>query len=223
MADNLWYTPCYALKEIHEIMGKNNIGFNDRRFQKCRELWIASIAIIGYSKISGKNFWLQVPSEDPPDVLATRWEDNGKGGEIQIVQQVEIFEITQYDKHGIDEIIINKLKNKAYPKDYVLIGYIRRDEGINPTMIYRKIKLINPNIGGILLLGGSMENTKRLILTQIFPEPTPHFDFEVEEECKHSNQLGPVIRIKRGTKKETTSTIIENPPFVCPIASYFKR
>lgn len=193
-AENIWFSPCYVISEL-----ANTARTKDRlKIKKHKEAWICAVAVICHSKLKPAEWWIQIPKNDPPDVLAMNLvpHKNGSGQNLSQLQ-VEVFEISAYDnKEDIEKSIKRKLGDYDY-SGMTIIGFVRRIGIFNHESVATYIQKLKPKALCIFLIV-SEENSTNFSLIQLFPECVK-FKHDFGLFCKTTNQRD-FIELTRGTK-----------------------
>lgn len=187
---NKWFSlrfVIYHLWKLRKTYGKVVVLSN--KYQKEREAWIVAVALLGITKMTRRLWWVQIPEEDPPDILAMTVISNEKKGWNDInYRKVEVMEITKYSKHDIVHEIINKVKDKYYEKETCLVVYLRLDTNIKDMRkISTKLKGKFNNLADIWIIGNTKPDTNDFIVFSIFPE-VHVITYNIDEEI---NKLPP--------------------------------
>ncbi len=191
--ENIWFAPCYVIDELtRAILTRDKI-----KIKKSKEAWICAVAMICHSIIKPAEWWIQIPKNDPPDVLAMSLVPTKDGlGQNMSELYVEVFEISQHDKESIEKSIQRKLGKKDY-SGMTLIAFIRRKGIFEPEKVATYIKQLKPKAFCIFLLI-SEENNTNFSLIQIFPGYVKlKYDFGLF--CKTTSQRD-FIELTRGMK-----------------------
>ncbi len=112
-------------------------------FQKAREAWVTSVFMLGLSQRTSVTYWIEenpIPQDDP-DLSVYSYRNPSGPGEIGVVKEIQPVEVCEYPpqgKLGLVEHIKNKLKNKYYHPETILICYIHR-----PGEAFKLIDIIN--------------------------------------------------------------------------------
>ena len=109
-----WFSSRFAIYNLWTLIKKEGYSIkSSRKYQKEREAWIVGVVLLGVRKIYGDIWWLKIPQDDPPDLLAmTITPDKNKNQNIQNNREVEVMEFNNYSKGTLIEEIIKKLRNK---------------------------------------------------------------------------------------------------------------
>lgn len=191
--ENIWFSPCYVISEL-----ANMARTRDKlKIKKCKEAWICAVAVICHSKLNPAEWWIQIPKNDPPDVLAMNLvpHKNGSGQNISYLQ-VEVFEISGHDKESIEKSIKRKLGNNDY-SGMTIIGFVRRMGIFDHESVATYIQKLKPKALCIFLIV-SEENSTNFSMIQLFPECVK-FKHDFGLFCKTTNQRD-FIELTRGTK-----------------------
>ncbi len=198
--ENIWFSPCYVIDELARIVQTQD----KTKIKKAKEAWICAVALICLSKLKPAERWIQVPQNDPPDVLAMEFVPSKDGlGQNMSMLYVEVFEISQHDNESIEESIERKLGKTDY-SNMTLIAFVRRKKIFEHEKVATYIKRLKPKALCIFLIV-SEENNTNFSLIQIFPECVKlKNDFGLF--CKTTDQRG-FIELTRSTKiKKTDNT-----------------
>lgn len=200
-AENIWFSPCYVIDELAKTVSARD----KRKIKRAKEAWICAVAMICHSKLRPAEWWIQVPKNDPPDVLAMNLiaHKNGLGQSISMLY-VEVFEINEHDNESIEKSIQRKLGEKDYSR-MTLIAFVRRKQIFEHEKVAIYIQQLKPKALCIFLIV-SEENNTNFSLVQLFPECVK-FKHDFGLFCKTTNQKD-FIELTRSTKikKEDNTT-----------------
>ena len=105
-----------------------------------------------HSKIEPAEWWIQIPQNDPPDVLAMKLVPHVKGlGNTMEQLQVEVFEISEHDTEDIEKSIERKLGEKDY-SGMTLIAFVRRKQVFAHEKVATYIQNLKPKALAIFLV-----------------------------------------------------------------------
>ena len=197
---NIWYSPCYAIYNFKQLV--QQIGI-EKAFKKKKELeaYITGIALLGIRYYEGRVWWLQMPDEDPPDVLTMTPSINSKHIGIKNIQLVEVYRIEDSKKEVIQDTIRRKLKDKVYDASTSLIGLINRDEEVKDLRDFKEqINNLKPNISSVWLVGNLDPLQNNYMVAQLWPETKP-YKINIDEECKFLRKFGQILRTTRSLKE----------------------
>lgn len=210
--EDIYLSPCFAIKRFMGLRQKHGDlnAVTKTEFKPEREMWISGVFLLGISQLTNKKYWLRPNNEDTaPDTFAITLLNSKKGVTAEI-QNIEIFEYGKHVKVDIVTAIKQKLFNKNYPENYLLLCYIhdRGGEEFKPRDIFEAVKNINPKIAQIWVLIGVAESTSTdHVIVQVFPHlVTKKFDYI--DLCKKLNQKE-MIRGRRDLTKKTTEVEFE--------------
>lgn len=195
---NTWFSARYAIWNfwaLREKFGKKTEGMN--KYQKEREAWILGVTLLGIIQLTKKLWWLQIPLNDPPDMLAmTLTPNEDKNMNFVDYREVEILEIVKYSKGTLTEEIKRKLK-KSYIKETALVVYLRRDTNITDMRkLSIELKQNSINIADVWVLGNTLPNTNNFILFSLFPD-VQVVNFVIENEVSKI-PIGDTIQMAYG-------------------------
>ena len=168
--ENIWFSPHYVIDQL----SKTNLNDDRIKIKKAREAWVCAMAMTCHAKERPAEWWIQVPKNDPPDILAMNVIPNKNGISQDMAElYMEVFEISDHDKESTDTSIMKKLEDKDY-SGFTLIGFVRRNEIFDHALLTERIKQFRPKILSLLLLVGEKE-FPIYSLIQIYPS-----NFKVE-------------------------------------------
>ena len=110
-AENIWFSPSYVINELARTVATRD----KNKIKRANEAWVCAVAMICHSKHRPVEWWIQVPKNDPPDVLAMNFISHEGGlGQNMSMLYVEVFEISEHDNESIEKSIERKLGTKDY-------------------------------------------------------------------------------------------------------------
>lgn len=202
--EDYWFHPTYAIEYFWDLNKKTNgSAKKSPLYKKEREAWIMGVALLAISKEKNRDWWLQIPKDDPPDMSCMTMVKNH--GHFELNQQdVEIITITKYSKGSISQIIESKLKLKAYPERYVLLIYLSRFEFFKFEIVAEEIKrVLKDRLSSVWLIGNTEKhNIKKYIVCQIYPKIIQHW-IDLDYEIKNSPEIK-FMYTSKVLKKDTT-------------------
>ena len=203
---NIWYSPCYAIYNFKQLIQQIGVekAFNKK---KGLEAYITGIALLGVKHYEGRMWWLQVPDEDPPDILAATMSLNSKQVGVKNIQLVEVYLIEDRKKESIADTVKRKLKDKVYDPKTSLVGLINRDEAIKDLSdLNKQIEAVKPNIASVWIVGNIDPLQNNYIVAQLWPE-VKSYKINIDQECKALSKFGVVLRTHRSMKRVSASTV----------------
>jgi len=183
-SNNVWFSPKYAIYLLWNLKNKlGDVVLKSDKFKKEREAWVTGVALLAINKMTNNLWWLQVPIEDPPDMLAMTLISNLKENRNYMnYRYIEVMEINRHSSVDIETEIINKVSDKFYPKETCLLVHIKKD------ILIMDMKMMSENIhnkihhlADIWLLGNTKPATNDFILFSIFPK-VEVVNFNINEE-----------------------------------------
>src|SRR3989344_8826094 len=204
-AENIWFSPCYVISELASTVRTRD----KKKIKRHKEAWICAVTVICHSKLKPAEWWIQIPKNDPPDVLAMNLipHENGLGQSISELR-VEVFEISGHDKESIEKSIERKLGQNDY-SGMTIIGFVRRMGIFDHESVATKIQKLKPKALCIFLIA-SEENSTNFSLIQLFPECIK-FKHDFGLFCKTTDQRD-FIELTRSTRTKksdaTTNDIL---------------
>lgn len=191
--ENIWFSPCYVINELARTVATRD----KKKIKRTKEAWICAVAMICHSKLKPAEWWIQIPQNDPPDVLAMNLIPHKDGlGQSMSMLYVEVFEISEHDNESIEKSIERKLGQKDY-SGMTLIAFVRRKRIFEHEKVATYIQNLNPKALCIFLIV-SEENNTNYSLVQLFPECVK-FKHDFGLFCKNTKQRD-FVDMMRGTK-----------------------
>ena len=196
-SENIWFSPKYVINELGRAIARKE---SPKRY---KEAWVCAVALICHSK--QLEWWIQMPENDPPDVLAMNLvaREDGRAPYLSLIK-VEIFEISSFDDEDVEESIERKLKNKDY-SGMILVGFVRRKGVFNHKSVSDYIKKLKPKMYALFLIAFEGIGTN-VSFIELFPECIKSKeDFGLF--CKTTSQRD-CMEVNRGivAKKEDNNT-----------------
>lgn len=192
-AENIWFSPCYVISELARTVQTRD----KKKIKRHKEAWICAVAVICHSKLKPAEWWIQIPKNDPPDVLAMNLIPHKDSLGQNISQlEVEVFEVSAHDEESVEKSIERKLGEKDY-SGMTIIGFVRRIGIFNHESVATCIQKLKPKALCIFLIV-SEENNTNFSLVQLFPECVK-FKHDFGLFCKTTDQRD-FIELTRGTK-----------------------
>ena len=125
----IWFNPCWGYygfqKRLAEFQQERGVDFqtawSHRDMKRNKEIYATAMAALCMQQDAPTKhgWWFTKPPQDPPDgIIGTVIEDKSIGGNIMSVREVEVVE---YIGGSLLRTIRNKLKNKSYEPNTILI------------------------------------------------------------------------------------------------------
>lgn len=207
----VWFSPRFAMNYLTNLMRKYtpDVVLRSPHYKKEKEAWIMGVALFGVIKLTGGRWWLQVPTEDPPDMKAmTLTPDHDKNLNIMNYREVEIMQITKHTNGTIVEEILRKLNGKSYPKEWALVVYLNRKMFIEDMRkISQELKDAQPKVADIWVVASTSPEANRYILFSLYPDVQP-VEYDIDEEARNL-EIGDSIDLQPN-HKGTSMTLIRN-------------
>ncbi len=195
-SENRWFSPRHIINALSWAGGKADTN----TLKHLKEAWICAVALICRARVEPQEWWIQIPKQDPPDLLAAHFVpfEEGRSDSLS-VQPVEVFEISQYDS---DEDLFNSIQRKLNGQDYrgmLVVGFVMRSTGFNHIAMAARIKALGPKVGAldIILVEDSGKPTEMSCI-ELFPMPAKR-SCDFGKVCRESKQED-YIELMRGTK-----------------------
>lgn len=157
----------------------------DRKYKVTREAWIASMYLLGISKVTNSDWWLTPVSDKSgsPDFNCYSFLRNAsnKFTERSMIK-LEVFEWRKEKKEADFLKALKKIKlDKIVDPQITIICYVRKDTVLPPAVdLNSQIKQISPKVKDIWYLGNTSIDGKMWRLTQIYPN-TLAIDLDYDE------------------------------------------
>jgi len=202
-SEKVWFSPCYVISELASAVASRDTN----RIKRMKEAWICAVALICWSIREPNEWWIQIPKQDPPDLLAMRLipTEDGQGQQLSQLN-VEVFEISEHDAEPIEKSITRKLSGKDY-SGMVVIGFVKRAGVFDHKNVASRLKATNPLVGSLsLIVSEEISGTNRSFI-QLLPEVLK-FNADFGAFCKTTSQKD-FVDMRRGTKtvlEDSTTT-----------------
>lgn len=194
-----WFSPKYVI----DSLGK------DKNIKKHKELWIAAVYAIARAKLEKiehelpkePELWIQFNENDPPDTRIMTLRSGTMCG-----WDIEVFEISNFEKNSIENSILKKTKDKQYGENVCVVGFVCR-QGILEENVVEKLKSNGGLFGQIALISRTHETEPIFRLDQIYPElGSFHFILNNSEVVNNQN---PFVRMSRsGIKSKNLTDVV---------------
>lgn len=193
-SEKIWFSPSYIISELASAMASGDTN----RIKRMKEAWIGAVAFICWSAMEPNEWWIQIPRQDPPDLLAMRLIPTEDGLGQQLSQlSVEVFEISEHDAEPVEKSIERKLNGKDY-SGMMVIGFVKREGVLDHEKIARRLKALNPMAGSVCLLVSEGTGGTSRSFIQLFPD-VQKVTADFGAFCKTTSQKD-FIDMRRGTK-----------------------
>jgi len=200
-SEKTWFSPSYVINELRRTV---HLG-NKIHIKKHKEAWIGAVALICRAAAEPQEWWLQIPKNDPPDVLAMHIIKRADSSGSSMVQlPIEVFEINEHDNEPIEKSIERKLTEKLRDySDTMVVGFVRRGGYFNHQKISEYVKTFQHKAGAIFLIVNEENNTNYSFIG-IYPDC---FKYKCDwgKIGKGSSQPD-FTTTERGTKIKVTTT-----------------
>jgi hypothetical protein len=198
---DLYMSPHVVIARMNLLIDKygQSVAFQDSRFKEEREAAITALYLLGYRKITNKDYWIGIRKEDPPDNVAItlRKRESGKGIAMD-VHNFEIFEWEAHSEKSLLEAIKKKLVNKAYPLYYTLLCYVRRPgDAANLEDCFRSLQQEKIGVNSIWLVSSIQNGDADHTIAQLYPGRAQKI-FKLAEELEKIKDQKPFLTANRG-------------------------
>jgi hypothetical protein len=170
---DIFLSPNLAITRMNQLVRKygKSSAEKDGRFKEEREAAITALFLLGYRLLLGRDFWIAICQNDPPDNIAVspQRRANGRGMENQIIN-IEIFEWEGHSAKTLSQAIREKLKDKNYPKDYLLLCQGRRPgERANVEEYYQELQREKPSVSEVWLVSSIKDDQFDHVIVRLYP------------------------------------------------------
>lgn len=207
---NVWFSPCHIINTLGEAV------LNKRNLKKHKEAWCAAVTTICHRELHPEDheWWIQVPKNDPPDVLAMQLvpREDGKGNSISLIH-IEVFEIRDFKEETLEEAIRRKLHNKDYSQT-ILIGFVRKIGMFDHVLLAESIQKLKPRIHALGLIVFEEVKSTNVSFIQLFPVLSK-FTTDFGSHCKNTKQRS-FIELSRSTKPKKDEYITTDKLTIIP-------
>lgn len=208
---NVWFSPRFAIHLLWALKDRlGEIVITTNNYKKEREAWVVASALLGIIRMTNALWWLQIPEEDPPDILAmTVTPNENEGWNYVNYRKVEVMEITKHTNKAITDEILDKIGDKFYEKETCLLVYLVRDSKIQDMRkLTEELKGKVHNLADIWILGNTNALTNDFILFSVFPDVQVE-RYSLDEEIA---KLPPGDMIEMSRSKGTNMELVKGAP-----------
>jgi len=196
----VWMSPSFAIRRMRTI---NETYGGDRahkygKFKKEREAWTTAMLALALTKLTGKEWWIEIETVDNTPDTRLRRISQEPGGNIIETHEIEIVD-WETNVGDIMEVIEKKCA-RAYPSNYILLVNARNSSKVvDFDRVIKEIKKLSSpflEVWVFVFVKPSNFTVVRVAPAPAFVELTRP-DFE-----KASNQTPFLRRLTRSTKSE---------------------
>lgn len=161
-------------------------------------------------KMFGAKWWLQVPTDDPPDMHAMTVVPNTELDVNEMLhREIEIMQITKYTNDTIVNEIQRKLKNKLYIKETGLVVYLNRTTNIKDMReLSVELKSAGVNVADIWVIAATSPDEQEYVLFSLYPD-VQVMKYNIIEEMQNL-EIGDSIDMERS--KGIKMKLVRNVP-----------
>jgi len=214
LTDNLWFPPLNVIHHFRELERQGKIVPGSKIYRKAAEGYIVAISLMGVMKVLGREFWMQLVSdeEESPDVRTGCYEKKIRDNDFA-VQDVEV---VTFDEHASETNLIDFLMNtklarkKSYDDQTTILCHVHRPIWVPPhAELQKALAEKHPTTAApIIIIGKSDPEKETYSMAQIYPTVDLVTTFDLMEECrKHPKRR--VLRLRRSGK--STIELTEKP------------
>jgi hypothetical protein len=194
---DIFLSPNLAIKRMNQLVQKYGMSnaLTDGRFKEEREAAITALFLLGYRLLLGRDFWIGICQDDPPDNIAVSPQKraNGRGMVKQIIN-IEIFEWEGHSAKTLTQAIREKMKGKNYPKDYLLLCQVRRPgERANVEEYYQDLQRETPNVSEVWLVSSIEDDQYDHVIVRLYPAIAEK-RFNLSEQLEAAKNQTPCLR-----------------------------
>lgn len=193
-SEKTWFSPKYVINEL----ASGAVHRDAKNIKHLKEAWVCAVGLICRAKIEPDEWWIQIPKQDPPDVLAMRLVPTADGLGQQLSElKVEVFEINDHDSETVQASVERKLRGKDY-SGMMVIGFVRRKGGFDHEEVASHLKDLKPMAGSVSLIVFEEQGNTNITFIQLFPEAVK-FKADFGAFCKTTSQKD-FIDMRRATR-----------------------
>ena len=212
----LYFTPAFVLDTFEYYI--NSFGLDSvlkhRNTKKLKEMWAGATFLLGYQKMTSTEQYIAPCFDTTPDVVYGMYIESSKIKDSHDFALLNI-EITEWESRTSQDLLTriqDKLKDKLYPNDYVLLLHITRigDLNVNMDKIYDDLKICKLNLQGIWILVGNSRPDVEDNYTCFCVYPSKgKIDFSLSEYKKIDSKRFPQM-VQTHIKRRVTDMKIES-------------
>ncbi len=214
MTDNLWFPPLNVIHHFRELERQGKLVPGSKIYRKAAEGYIVAISLMGVMKILGREFWMQLVSDDEgsPDVRTGCYDKKIRDNDFS-VQDVEV---VTFDEHASEDNLIDFLMNtklarkKSYDDQTTILCHVHRPTWV-PPYAELQASLANKHLttkAPVIVIGRSDPTKEIYKMAQIYPAVDLVTSFDLIEEC-HKHPKRHILRLRRSGKP--TIEVVSNP------------
>ena len=139
-----WFNPCHGIVDFwkeYDLIAERYQKLNHkqiwshRNLKKSREILATAIIAKALEKSTGLTWWINKPAHDPPDgVVMTLIKNKIHVREVEVVESV---------RGNVLETIQNKLKDKRYEPNTILVCHLSFEGQYDLGLIHTQISKLN--------------------------------------------------------------------------------
>lgn len=198
--NGLWMNPHFVIARMKLLIEK--YGYNEAttsgRFKKEREGWTTGIYALGLSEWQGRQWWVEIETEDDTPDTRVHYMDQSSGRNCILTQSIEIVD---WEEHVDDAAVVVKQKCQlAYPQHFCLLMLARNGKNLDVQKLTGEVLSGRVPFGEIWIVGCPSEGIVTMV--RIFPS-TVRLDFETARSLqKLGNKRDVMQKLKRGSSTE---------------------
>jgi hypothetical protein len=180
------------MKTTNETYG-TEMARTHRRFKKEREAWTTGMFALALSKLTEKEFWVEIETVDSTPDTKLRHIDQSAGYNAIETHNIEIVD---WDEHvsSIMEVIKKKCA-RSYPSDYFLLVHARSGKRLDFDHVIEELKKIVSPFFEVWILARISEDEMKVV--RVAPAALP-IDFKIQSELEKARKQRSFLR--RGTR-----------------------
>lgn len=223
LKQNLWFIPSWYEDTVRYYINQYGVEkfIKDRKTKKLREVWAGAIFMLGYQKCFSTQQYIRPSFEEVPDIVSGEYITHPtlKDSENFALLNIEVTEWHESSKENLVERIFNKLHNKSYPDDFLLLVHITKVGDLNINNmdeVFEPLRNKKLKIRSVwVLVGGStFESTDNYIIFCLYPNVI-RFEFSssllIDEDRKRFPQILQIGLKRRLSNEEYKLLKIELP------------
>lgn len=212
----LYLSPSFVMDRLEVLFkrcGTRHV-LQKSKFKPEREAWIVAAFLLGLIKENRKEYWISINPEDtPPDIYVASFISQA-GKKIRQRMYIEVFEWEGHNTRSLLDAILEKLRNLALPKNYILLCHVRDHPGetFNAEELFKNLEPLKLSINEIWVVGSIQSFFHNFAIARVFPKRYSR-PFVLEEERKYCRLFqSEMFEASRGAGNKTPILIPKHLP-----------
>jgi hypothetical protein len=184
------------MKTTNETYG-TEMARTHQRFKKEREAWTTGMFALGLSKLTQKEFWVEIETLDSTPDTRLRHIDQSEGHNMIEIINIEIVDWVEHVSSIME--VIKKKCARSYPDDYFLLVHARSGKLLDFDHVIKELKKIVSPFFEVWILARISENDMKVV--RVAPAALP-IDFKIRSELERTSRQPAFLQ--RGTRGAET-------------------